>query len=80
MYKVTVSAKGQIALPAELRRRYGLKQGDKLILKETEESITLYPMGAHPLLELRGNYQEAEEPRLTEELLKERKAERKRER
>ena len=34
MLKVTISQKGQISLPAVLRKRYDLKRGDKLIVEE----------------------------------------------
>ncbi len=76
MYKVTVSGKGQISLPAELRKRYDLKKGDKLIIKETENNITLCPVGDHPVLQLRGKLKDDESKSLVEQLLEDRKKER----
>ncbi len=38
---VTVSEKGQIALPATLRKRVGIKQGDTLLLVEDRGKIFL---------------------------------------
>lgn len=79
MLKVTISQKGQISLPAVLRKRYDLKRGDKLIVEEKEGSIILRPLPKHPLLDLRGKYSSKEKKKLTEILLEERKADRKRE-
>ncbi len=38
---VTVSEKGQIAIPIELREEVGIKQGDTLILIQEEKGILL---------------------------------------
>ncbi len=38
---VTVSEKGQIAIPAEIREQIGIKQGDTLILVQEETGILL---------------------------------------
>ena len=38
-----VSQRGQITLPAELRRRFGLKQGGVVTLEEREGEIVLRP-------------------------------------
>ena len=77
MYKVTISGKGQIAIPAELRRRYDLKKGDQLILRESEDSILLCPLDKNPLLKLRGKYKDNQAKALSKQLLEERAAERK---
>ncbi|MCG0279048.1 MAG: AbrB/MazE/SpoVT family DNA-binding domain-containing protein [Thermanaeromonas sp.] len=79
MYKVTISEKGQIYIPVALRRRYGLKKGDKLVLEEIEGAIVLRPLPRHPLLALRGRLKGEEEEKLTDLLLKERAADRERE-
>ena len=77
MHKVTISGKGQIAIPAELRRRYDLKKGDQLILRESEDSILLCPLDKNPLLTLRGKYKDDQAEALSKQLLDERTAERK---
>ena len=77
MHKVTISGKGQIAIPAELRRRYDLKKGDQLILRESEDSILLCPLDKNPLLTLRGKYKDDQAEALSKQLLEERAAERK---
>lgn len=40
---LTVSARGQVTLPATLRRRLGLKGGDVLVLESRGERIVLKP-------------------------------------
>ncbi len=77
MLKITLSEKGQIVIPVELRRRYGLKKGDKLVLEERNGSIILRPLPKHPFVELRGKFRSLPgEEKLTAALLKERAVER----
>ena len=51
-HQVTVSPKFQIVIPKELRERYGLKPGQKLLLYDLFGSIRLSV--PRPLSELRG--------------------------
>jgi antitoxin PrlF len=44
MPELTVSTKGQIVLPAEIRRRLGLGPGSKLEIVEGPDGITLRPI------------------------------------
>ncbi|MBS4022751.1 MAG: AbrB/MazE/SpoVT family DNA-binding domain-containing protein [Dethiobacter sp.] len=78
MLKVILSEKGQISIPAAVRREYGLKKGDKLLLEEIDGAIVLRPLTGHPLLSLKGKYKTDAGEKLTESLLRERKAERER--
>lgn len=80
MQKVTISEKGQISIPVALRRRYGLKKGDRLAVEEAGGAIVLRPLPRHPFLALRGRLKGADTERLTDLLLKERAADRERER
>ncbi len=41
--KVTLGSRGVITLPAKLRKRYGLKDQDDLIVEETPEGLLLRP-------------------------------------
>ena len=41
---VTVSSKGQIVLPAEMRNSFSLNSGDKLAIYATDEAILLKPI------------------------------------
>ena len=45
-YIGTVSTKGQITLPAEIRMRLGIKRGDKVIFSLDQETVTLKPGGS----------------------------------
>jgi AbrB family looped-hinge helix DNA binding protein len=40
---VRVQEKGQVTLPAELRRRLGLKKGDFVAVTETDEGVLITP-------------------------------------
>jgi len=79
LLKVTLSQKGQISLPASLRKQLGLKKGDKLIAEEHDGRIILYPIPEHPLLSLKGKYYKKDSEKLTTLLLNERNADRKQE-
>ena len=39
----TVTSKGQVTLPASIRKKLGLRKGSKLIFLEEEEGIRLVP-------------------------------------
>ncbi len=80
MRKVTISSKGQISLPADLRCRYDLKKGDRLIIRETKEGITLEPVSGHPLVRMQGHFKPTEGKKLTDELINDREKERKNDR
>lgn len=41
MYTVTVSVRGQIALPVEARKKMGIKEGDVLTILEEGEKLIL---------------------------------------
>ena len=49
-----ISAKGWIVIPSELRRRYGLKPGDKMHVRDEHGRITLIPVLSDPIHELKG--------------------------
>ena len=39
----TIQENGQVTLPADFRKRYGLKKGDLVVFKETEEGLLISP-------------------------------------
>jgi antitoxin PrlF len=39
----TIQENGQVTLPIEFRKRYGLKKGDVVMFKETEEGLLISP-------------------------------------
>lgn len=40
---LVVSSRGQITLPAELRKRFGIKSGDVMILEDRGNEVVLKP-------------------------------------
>lgn len=54
--QVTVSSKGQIVLPAELRRKYGMAAGTRLGIHDMAGVLYLVPLVDDPLSELRGMF------------------------
>jgi AbrB family looped-hinge helix DNA binding protein len=49
------TVKGQIVIPASLRRKYGIKNGTKIIVTDNGDSITLKPVTEQYLKNLQGS-------------------------
>jgi AbrB family looped-hinge helix DNA binding protein len=49
------TSKGQIVIPASLRRKYGIKKGTKIIILDNGESIVLKPITEQYLQKLQGS-------------------------
>ena len=73
----TLSKKGQLVIPGDIRRRHSLKQGDRFLVKYEEGKIILEPLERYPILRLRGAFKG--KASLTQALLQERRLERARE-
>jgi AbrB family looped-hinge helix DNA binding protein len=74
MAVIKTSSKGQILIPKEMRRKLGLKGGQKVSLKIIgDQKIELTPIPIEPVEAFCGIFQEGSS--LTEALLKERKQE-----
>ncbi len=43
METVIMSTKGQVIIPAEIRKKYGLKKGEKLIIEDEDGYIKMIP-------------------------------------
>ncbi len=71
MATVTVSAKGWIVIPKAIRKKYGLKPGDRVQVIDYG-GIYLVPAIGDPAKEMRGMFKG--EPSLTEGLLEDRRA------
>ncbi len=41
---VTLSSKGQIVIPAKVRKKFSLKTGDSLVIIEEKDAIRLQPL------------------------------------
>lgn len=46
---VRIQEKGQVTLPADIRRRLGLKKGDLVAVEETPEGVLITPRGVAAL-------------------------------
>lgn len=66
----TISSKGQLVIPAELRKKYRLKAGSRVVVEDQGGEIRIKPNFYEALLALRGKY--AQYP-LEEDLLEERR-------
>ncbi|MBC7336874.1 MAG: AbrB/MazE/SpoVT family DNA-binding domain-containing protein [Clostridia bacterium] len=53
---VTVSSKGQIAIPAEIRKAHAIKQGDRFELRVSEGKLVLVPLKEKPFVRLYGAF------------------------
>jgi AbrB family looped-hinge helix DNA binding protein len=70
MEESTMTSKGQIVVPAKLRRRYGLNPGVKVYFIERNNEILFQPLTKETIRSVHGML--ASETSVTKELLKER--------
>lgn len=56
MSAVTLSSKGQLVLPAEIRQRFGLTAGSRLELVEERDGIRLLVPAAAPLASVESGF------------------------
>jgi len=47
--KVTIGRRGAITIPSKIRRSFGMKQNDQLILEATDDGILLRPSISLPV-------------------------------
>lgn len=79
VYRSILSSKGQLVIPARLRRRHGLEEGTEVLLEETADGrIALSPLSYKTIYSLEGCLAE-EKPAPSELLRRERRRERARE-
>ena len=53
--KTRANTKGQIVIPAALRRKYGIKEGTRIIISDNGDSVVLKPMTEQYLKKLQGS-------------------------
>ncbi len=75
--QTTISRRGQTVVPAAVRKRHHLLDGDRLAWIDDGETIKVIPIPADPVRALKGM---AKGERLVQELMKYRREERARER
>jgi AbrB family looped-hinge helix DNA binding protein len=74
--ETAVTKRGQTTIPASIRKRYRIKEGDYLVWLDDGQSIKVVPVPADPIRALRGS---GRGERLLELLLATRREERERE-
>ncbi len=72
-----VTSKGQLVIPAKLRRKYGIKPGTKVCFIEDDRQIIFQPVTKEYIRSVSGMLKS--ETSVTEELLKERAKDKQRE-
>ncbi len=79
-YPIRISSKGQVIIPAELRKRLGLDTGTRATWKEERGRLILTPITAQAIREMRGCLKpKPGEPSAFDALFEERERERRRE-
>ncbi len=74
MTVVTISAKGQVVIPRDIRRRLGIQPSQKVTVELVENHVEIRPLPADPVKALRGMF--SKYPGfLAQELVEERKRE-----
>jgi AbrB family looped-hinge helix DNA binding protein len=74
---LTISNKGWVVIPAELRKKYNLTPGTEVMIVDYGGVLAIVPAMQDPIKQGRGLLKEL--PSLTKDLLEERQKERKRE-
>ena len=69
---VKTSSKGQIVIPVEIRKKLGIKPGQKVSLTLVENKAVIQPLPEDPIKALRGILKG--KPSMTKALLKERRS------
>lgn len=54
MEKVRVSPKGQIVIPKEFRDKFGIKEGEEVVVEELEEGVLVMKKTKQPVKAMRG--------------------------
>lgn len=71
--EATVSTKGQIVIPVEIRRRYGIREGTRLLITDDGEKIILRPITKEYIHSVRGSLRGSGALKLLEEERREEK-------
>jgi AbrB family looped-hinge helix DNA binding protein len=73
--ETAVTKRGQTNIPAPIRKRYHIQEGDRLVWLDDGESIRVVPLPADPVAALRGA---GKGENLVQRLLKDRREDRER--
>ncbi len=55
----TVTTKGQLVIPARLRRKFGIRKGTQIAFLEENQRLVLQPITVEYLRRLRGSFKHA---------------------
>jgi AbrB family looped-hinge helix DNA binding protein len=77
MKSAYVTSKGQLVIPAEIRRRYGIKPGTEIRFIEKDNHIVMQPVTKEFIRSLCGRYKG--QPSMLDDLLNERAKDKKKE-
>lgn len=67
MPSTTLTSKGQVTIPSEIREALNLKPGDRLVIDLTEEGFTARVERAPKVQDVRGIFRSAAKPGATRE-------------
>lgn len=56
--EASISVKGQIVIPADLRRKYGIEPGAKIFIEDEGDRIVLRPITTQYIRSLRGSFKD----------------------
>jgi antitoxin PrlF len=56
MVRARITSKGQVTLPVEVRRRYGLRVGDEIAFRMDDAGARILPLRKRTVAELRGMF------------------------
>jgi AbrB family looped-hinge helix DNA binding protein len=68
MARSTITSKGQLTLPKEIRERLGVRQGDRVEFRTDPSGRVWVEPATQDLMKLRGMFGPVERPRTQEEL------------
>lgn len=57
MEKVKVSTKGQIVIPKELRHRFGIKEGEEVVVEESSKGVLVMKKEKSPVKAMVGLFE-----------------------
>lgn len=76
---ITISAKGQVIIPARVRKMFGLRKGDKLMVEVGDRSIKMIPKTVD-ITTLVGSIKGLDSETITKQIIKDREEDEERDR
>jgi AbrB family looped-hinge helix DNA binding protein len=78
-FSATVSSKGQIVIPAEIREHLNIQAGMRVMFREQDHEIRMIPLGKERVARAKGMFKSRDGSSILEDLIAQRQAERQRE-